>query len=119
MNNTDFSAQLQTLMGIKSMSQADIVKATGISRSLVSDYVNGRKSPALSNANALADALGVTLDELSGRQPVAESPAPPHFPADVLEVARAYAALDEQGKAMIRGALGLPALEREKSKSVG
>lgn len=65
--DTDFSQNLKIIMDKKDMTQADLMRITGIPRSLISDYVNGKKSPALSNAIALAEALGVTLDELSGR----------------------------------------------------
>lgn len=33
----------------------------------MSEYMAGRKSPALSNSMAIADALGISLDELAGR----------------------------------------------------
>ena len=46
---------------------------TGIPSSLMSAYVSGKKSPAIQNAIAIAEALNVSLDELVGRIPIPNS----------------------------------------------
>lgn len=50
-------------------------------RKLVSLYEVGRRDPTLAAAAAIAEALGVSLDELAGR----ESP-PSHAPPEVVEL---------------------------------
>ena len=63
----DFKAIIKVLMKARGLKQADLCRMTKIPSSLMSDYVGGKKSPALNNALAIADALGVSLDELTGR----------------------------------------------------
>lgn len=41
---------------------------SGIDTSLMSNYVSGKKTPTLTNAVAMADALQISLDELAGRE---------------------------------------------------
>jgi transcriptional regulator with XRE-family HTH domain len=48
----------------KSITQGDIVRALGISRSFVSNIENGKTNPTLSTISKLASALGVSSDEL-------------------------------------------------------
>ena len=40
----------------------------GIQTSLMSEYINGRKSPTIGNAILIADALNISLDDLVGRK---------------------------------------------------
>lgn len=58
---------LKTKMDSLDLKQADICRITGIQSSLMSDYMSGKKSPALTNAIRIADAMGMSLDELTGR----------------------------------------------------
>lgn len=46
------------------ITQQDLAKATGLSRSYLSDVEHNRYNPSLDTTIALADALGVTLNEL-------------------------------------------------------
>ena len=43
-------------------------RMTGIQTSLMSEYINGRKSPTIGNAILIADALNISLDDLVGRK---------------------------------------------------
>lgn len=63
----NFKNRISELMAEKGVKQADLCKKANISSALMSNYVNGKASPSLSNAIAIADALDVTLDELAGR----------------------------------------------------
>ena len=45
--------KLKELMKNKRLSQADLCRGTDIPTSLMSNYLNGKKSPALSNALAI------------------------------------------------------------------
>jgi len=66
-DNMEFKDFLLKQMKKLDIKAADLCRTTGIQSSLMSAYVSGSKSPGLSNAKLIADALGVSLDELSGR----------------------------------------------------
>ena len=57
-----FNENLKLLLLEKSMKQADLCRMTGIQTSLMSEYINGRKSPTIGNAILIADALNISLD---------------------------------------------------------
>lgn len=67
-NKMDFKWILRDIMMDKGISQADLSRLTEIPTSLISNYLKGNKSPALSNATLIAEALGICLDELAGRK---------------------------------------------------
>ena len=48
----------------KGMTQGDIVRTLGVSRSFVSNIENGKTNPTLSTIKRIADALGVSVDRL-------------------------------------------------------
>lgn len=48
----------------KGMTQGDIVRALGVSRSFVSNIENGKTNPTLATIAKLAKALGVSVEEL-------------------------------------------------------
>ena len=48
--NMGFKENLKLLLLEKSMKQADLCRMTGIQTSLMSEYINGRKSPTTGNA---------------------------------------------------------------------
>lgn len=55
----EFSARLGAIMGEMNLSQVDLVRITGISRSKISDYYTGKFMPSAESAVLLSDALGV------------------------------------------------------------
>ena len=48
----------------KSITQGDIVRTLGVSRSFVSNIENGKTNPTLATIAKLAKAVGVSVDEL-------------------------------------------------------
>ncbi len=48
----------------KKMSQGDIARALDVHRAYVSGIENGKRNPTLATSQKLADALGVSADEL-------------------------------------------------------
>lgn len=62
-----FSESLKMLLLERNMKQADLCHLTDIKSSLMSEYINGKKSPAIGNAILIADALDISLDRLVGR----------------------------------------------------
>ena len=65
----NFAESLQALLKNRNMRQADLCRLTGIRSSLMSDYINGKKSPTIRNAVLIADALHISRDTLVGREP--------------------------------------------------
>lgn len=63
-----FNENLKLLLIEKKMKQADLCHKTGIASSLMSEYISGRKSPAIGNAILIADAFDISLDALVGRK---------------------------------------------------
>ena len=60
----NFQEILKKLLNEKKLRQADLCRMTGIQTSLMSDYINGKKSPTIGNAILIADALDVPLGAL-------------------------------------------------------
>lgn len=56
-----FGTRLKTLRAIAKLTQEDVARAADMSLSSVRDYENDRKQPLFSNAEKLADALGVDV----------------------------------------------------------
>ena len=48
----------------KGITQGDIAKSLGVSRGFVSNLENGKTNPTLATITRLANAVGVTTDEL-------------------------------------------------------
>jgi len=48
----------------KDISQVDIARSLGVSRGFVSNLENGKTNPTLATITRLANAVGVTTDEL-------------------------------------------------------
>lgn len=62
-----FGEMLLKLMKEKGISQAELARRSGMSKQSITELVKGRsKEPTFSKAKALADALGVTLEEMAG-----------------------------------------------------
>lgn len=64
----EFHDSLSRIAASRGLTQADLCRMSGIPTSLMSNYFNGKRSPTLTNAIAMADALQISLDELAGRE---------------------------------------------------
>ena len=60
------SDNLRELRKKRKISQEKLAEMANLSTTIISDYENGRKTPSIASAKRIADALGVTLDELCG-----------------------------------------------------
>jgi transcriptional regulator with XRE-family HTH domain len=67
--------RLARLRRDRGLSQAGLAEAAGVPVGTLRGWEYGRRTPLLDAACRVADALGITLDELAGRTPPAE-PAP-------------------------------------------
>lgn len=56
---------LDYFLAMNNMNKAELARRVGISKGQVSDLVSGRtREPTLSRAKAIADALGVTIQDM-------------------------------------------------------
>jgi transcriptional regulator with XRE-family HTH domain len=71
-----FGRKLKAALDAKSWNQSDLAKASGLGRDSVSTYIRGLTMPDAKNIKKLADALGVTPQDLTGGSaPERTSPA--------------------------------------------
>lgn len=66
---TKFRDNLHRLMGIYGLNQVELAKKSGVPQSLISQHLAGHpnvQTPSLNTLIALARALNVTLEELTG-----------------------------------------------------
>lgn len=59
-----FAKNIKRLREAKNMSQGDIHRATGIDRAYISNLEAGKQNPTLETIAKLAEALGVSSDQL-------------------------------------------------------
>jgi transcriptional regulator with XRE-family HTH domain len=62
--STKLGRNLKRIRTQKGMSQGDIVRSLGVSRSYVSNIENGKTNPTLATITKLAGTLGVASNEL-------------------------------------------------------
>jgi len=68
--NTDFASALIHLRGQKKLTQQDLGRAAGVSPSQISRYEAGMAMPRKTVMKKLADALGLTVDDLLSGAPL-------------------------------------------------
>lgn len=64
-----FARSLRTLREARNLDQQDLAERSGLAPSAISHFETCRRTPQLHNLIRLADALGVSLERLVGRQP--------------------------------------------------
>lgn len=67
----NFGEKVQEIMIWAHTNQKQLHESTGISRSTLSEYVRGTRSPTVDNAQKIADALKVSLWTLLNGEPLA------------------------------------------------
>ena len=66
MKNSDSRRRLLEMMQILNISQTDIVKRTGVQKSSLSNYVNGKRTPTQDQLSKIADPYGINPAWLMG-----------------------------------------------------
>lgn len=61
-----FGESLRNIRMMKKLTQAEIAESANLSTTAISNYENGEKCPSLASAKAIAEALHVPLDNLTG-----------------------------------------------------
>lgn len=65
-----FKDNLTQLRKLKNLTQEDIAEKVGVSRQAVAKWEAGETTPDLEKARLLAEALGVSLDDLTNYEPI-------------------------------------------------
>ena len=65
----DFQSRISALLNEFGMTQAELCRLSGLKSAHISNYCTGTTRPTLDNAKAIADAFGISLDELVGFKP--------------------------------------------------
>jgi len=76
----DFPARLKELRQQADLSQEALARLAGTTASSVAKLERGERAPSLDLAGRLADALGVTVDELRRPPTARQEPRPPGRP---------------------------------------
>ena len=66
MDNSDLGRKLQSLLAEKSISQKEFAAMTGLTEAAISRYCSGAREPRSITLATMANALGVSVDELLG-----------------------------------------------------
>lgn len=66
----NFAEKLKTLMKLRGLNQGELSKLCGVSQNAVSKWLSGKAEPSISNTIAVARALGVTVADLTGEEPI-------------------------------------------------
>jgi transcriptional regulator with XRE-family HTH domain len=69
MKGETMGERLKRLRHAAGLSQSQLARAAGVPASTLRQWEQGRRLPSLEGFFAVADGLGVTLDELAGRTP--------------------------------------------------
>ena len=62
--SAQFGKNMKRIRAKKEMSQGDIARALEVDRGYISNIENGKKNPTLATVAKIANALGVSADEL-------------------------------------------------------
>lgn len=71
----NFAEKLKMLLELKGMNQSELSKLCGISQTAISKWLLNKSEPSISNTIAVARALGVTVADLTGEEPLELKPA--------------------------------------------
>lgn len=94
---TELGQRLRAYRKEADLSQYDLAERSGVPRTQIQGYEEGRHLPSVEILCKLADALGCTADALLGRAPTVEAQPAAKGKARTVEEAQAQA--DEEGKA--------------------
>ncbi len=60
----EFGQRLRRIMYSKGMTQDDLSKATGISQTMISQYISGKVNPSFTKVDMICEVLDCTMDKL-------------------------------------------------------
>lgn len=66
MESTDFGLRIKNLLNEKNISRKEFSEMTGLTEAAICRYINGQREPKAVTLSIIANALGVSMDELLG-----------------------------------------------------
>ena len=97
----DFASRLRTARHDRGLKRGDVARAAGLAVGVYGRYERGERLPTVDTARAIADAIGVSLDYLTGKSAAVRDQGmldrldaidrlPPERRATLLDVLDAY-----------------------------
>lgn len=80
----EFAQAIYNRRKLLGLTQDEVAERVGTSKQMVSMYELGKRSPKVGMANKFAEALGTTIDELLGLDPIEEGFIPQTSEAKIL-----------------------------------
>ena len=71
MNHANFSKNLKEVLTTLGMTQAEFARRSGLSETLISNYMSGRRQPAVENLCKILSALPINFERLVAERPQA------------------------------------------------
>ncbi len=71
----NFAEKLKVFMKLKGLNQGELSELCGVSQTAIHKWLAGKAEPSISNTVAVARALGVTVADLTGEEPLELSAA--------------------------------------------
>lgn len=100
-----FGSTLRKLRVNIGISQNELSKFIGISKSSINMYERGEREPNFETLEAIADFFNVDMDYLLGRDSADSQPCKPSpYSIGAMQLARDYDSLDQWGKSLLRSA---------------
>lgn len=101
----DFATRLKRIMFLKGVRQIDVANRTGVNKGNVSRWMKGENIPYGENLTKLAIALGVTVDELMGREEIKISKLTLPQPHEVNVIGRVAAGVPMEAQEDVIGSI--------------
>lgn len=112
----NFGQRLLDILDEKGMTRADLCRLTGLKSGHLVPYIkDANRSPKLSTAIKIADALDVSLDYLAGRT---EPKAIPYPDAETERLAEGFSQLNRDGRMVVLDTVEFQLAKNSKSEQV-
>ena len=100
------SSRIKDLRLVAGLTQEQLAEKIGVKKQNISRYESGRVEPNIRTAKKLADALGVSLEDMAAGVSSFSSPAPVLSP-DEAQLVEDYRSLNKEGREYIRQTMAM------------
>ena len=100
------ASRIKDLRLVAGLTQEQLAEKIGVKKQNISRYESGRVEPNIRTAKKLADALGVSLEDMAAGVSSFSSPAPALSP-DEAQLVEDYRSLNKEGREYIRQTMAI------------
>ena len=100
------ASRIKDLRLVAGLTQEQLAEKIGVKKQNISRYESGRVEPNIRTAKKLADALGVSLEDMAAGVSSFSSPAPALSP-DEAQLVEDYRSLNKEGREYIRQTMAM------------